>query len=195
MPAHNAALACFRLGELSQREGQLDEARANFALAEKLLERISRELPNEAYCQQRRVLLLADCPNQEFRAPPRAVELAKRVTSATNGAIWRYLALSQYRCGAWREAEKSLETSMQLRGGGDPMDRLLLALVQWQVGERSRAMQTYSNTLEAISTGEPILYGEIGVLGFRRLLAEAAATLRVAAPADLDEPTPLDSEN
>ena len=181
MPLHNAALAYGRLGELSFVNGDLDEAHANFHEAKRLLERISHELPDEAYCQRRLILLLTHCPDQQFRDPPRAVKLAQRVRTDSNGCHWRCLALCKYRVGAWQEALKSLDKSMQLRGGGDAMDWLLLSMVQWQMDDRAGALQTYTRVQDAITAGQPIFYGEIGVLGFNRLLAEATTTLGLVA--------------
>jgi serine/threonine protein kinase len=181
MPLHNAAQAYLRLGELSHLDGRLDEARSNFNLAKELLERISRELPHEQYCQQRLILLLAHCPDHQFRDPQRAVKLAERVITDSNGPMWRYLGLSQYRIGAWQEAQGSLQKSMQLRGGGDAMDWLLLAMIHWQSNAHSEALKWYARAQKAISSGQPILYGESGVLGFKRLLAESATILDVAS--------------
>jgi hypothetical protein len=82
--------------------------------------------------------------------------------------------LSEYRSGAWQEAQASLQKSMELRSGGDAMDWLLAAMVHWQLDERARALELYARAQSAISTGQPILYGDVGVLGFKRLVAEAA---------------------
>jgi serine/threonine protein kinase/tetratricopeptide (TPR) repeat protein len=177
MRSHNTALAYVRLGELQHRDGRVELARSIFRLASEMLEKLSHELPDEQYCQQRLMLLLAHCPMEEFRDPQRAVDLAKRVITESNGPMWRYLALSQYRSGEWRQAQESLQKSMQLRQGGDAMDWLLLAMINQQSNERSQAQQWHARALEAISSGQPIFYGEIGILGFQRLLAEAGKTL------------------
>jgi hypothetical protein len=60
------------------------------------------------------------------------------------------------------------------------MDWLLLAMIHWQRDERKEALQWYARAQEAISSGQPILYGDIGVLGFKRLVDEAATTLGLA---------------
>jgi serine/threonine protein kinase/tetratricopeptide (TPR) repeat protein len=175
------AIGHAHLGELLHVQGRTEEARAQFVLAKQQLEELSHALPDELSCQRELILLLANCPDEAFRNPQLAVELAKRVITESNGPLWQHLALSQYRSGAWQEAQESLQKSMQLRGGGDAMDWLLLAMIHWQMDERSQALQWHARAQEAISAGQPILYGDIGVLGCQRLVAEAATTLDGAA--------------
>jgi hypothetical protein len=127
-------------------------------------------------------VFLSHCPDPTFRDPRRAVDLAKKVVSESNGPMWRYLALSQYRCGGWQEAEESLQTSMHLRSGGDALDWLLLAMIQWQSDQRSRALDSYSRAQRSLSAGAPISYGSVGVQGFNRLLAEAASVMESVGP-------------
>ncbi len=66
---------------------------------------------------------------------------------------------------------------MELRAGGDPLDWMLVAMIQWQLGQRAAAEASYARAETAISKGSPILYLDIGALGFRRLHAEAAELL------------------
>jgi serine/threonine protein kinase len=193
MPLHNAALTYFRLGELQHREGRMDEARSNFGEANELLERVSRELPDEPYCQERFIVFLAHCPEEQFRDPQRAVNLATRTNTPSNGLMWRYLALSQYRAGAWQEAQESIEKSMQLRSGGDAIDWLLHAMALWHLDQRSEALHWHTRAQNAIASGQPIWYGDIGVLGFQRLMAEAATALGLAPPPLDGVPVDVDS--
>jgi tetratricopeptide (TPR) repeat protein len=173
----NSALGHYRLGELLHWMGRTKEAHSQFQIAKQELETISRERPNEPYCQKQLILLLADCPDKSLRDPNRAVRLAQPVMTDHNAPLWRYLAWSQYRSGFWREANKSLEKSRNLRAGGDAMDWLLLAMIHWQTGERFQAVQDHKRAQEAISSGQPVLIDDIGVLGFKRLMVEGEATL------------------
>ena len=179
MPLHNAALAHFRLGELLYANGRTEEARGRFELAKSSLEEIAEQVPDEEYCQRRLILLLTNCPDHSFRDPGRALQLAEKVLTDSNGIAWRSLAWGQYRCRAWPEAIASVQHSMQLRAGGDAMDWLLLAMTQWQLNQRAQAQLSYARAQAAISSRQPILYGELGVLGFHRLLSEAASTLQL----------------
>jgi tetratricopeptide (TPR) repeat protein len=193
IPTFYVAIANFHLGELSHLEGRTEEARKYFASAKQQFEELSHALPDELTGQWQLILLLANCADETFRDPQLAVELAQRVVTDSNGPLWQHLALSQYRSGAWEDAEESLEKSMQLRGGGDAMDWLLMAMIHWQMDKRPEALQWYARAQEAISSGQPILYGDIGVLGYKRLVEEAATTLELPAPPADGEAADLDS--
>jgi tetratricopeptide (TPR) repeat protein len=188
----NSALGHYRLGELLHRKGRTNESRSHFQSAKQELERISRDRPNEPYCQKWLILLLADCPDESLRDPNWAIKLAKQVMTEQNAPLWRYLSLSQYRAGSWPEAKESLEKSRSLRGGGDAIDWVLLAMIHWQLDERAQALEWYARARNAISSGQPILYGDVGVLGFKRLVAEAAE-LGLAAAASHEPPATLES--
>ncbi|MCA9148486.1 MAG: protein kinase [Planctomycetales bacterium] len=171
--SYNAALANFRTGELLFSEGQAEQARAHFEIAKALLEEVAADVPGEEYCQRRLIIFLTHCPDLSFRDPQRALQLAENVAMDSSGISSRWLAWSQYRCGVWREAAASVEHSMQLRSGGDASDWLLLAMIEWQLGQQDQARQTLGRALTAIAEKLPIMYGDLGVLGFGRLLDEA----------------------
>jgi tetratricopeptide (TPR) repeat protein len=188
-----SAIGHYRLGELAHWKGRTNEARSHFQLAKQELETISRDLPNEPFCQRWLILLLADCPDESLRDPKRAVTLAQRVIRDTNAPLWRYLALSQYRSGDSLAARRCLEKSLKLRRGGDALDWLLLAMVHWRMGKQPEALDWYGRAQKAVASRQPISYGDIGVQGFQRLANEAATTLSVTvAPSD-NEPAALES--
>lgn len=194
-PRRDAALGHFYLGQLLHRNGSRDKARSHFKRAIDESAMISRERPDELFAQKWRILFLTDCPEQNFREPQLAVELATRLITDSNGPLWRLLALSQYRSGAWTDAQKSLQKSMQLLGGGDALDWLLLAMIHWQLGEYDKASEVYRRAQDAISSGQPILYGDIGVLGFKRLAAEAASLVGNGPPQATIPSTSSESAN
>jgi tetratricopeptide (TPR) repeat protein len=188
-----SAIGHYRVGELAHWKGRTNEARSHFQIAKQELEIISRDRPNEPFCQKWLILLLADCPDESLRDPKRAVKLAQRVITDSNAPLWRYLALSQFRSGDSLAARKSLEKSLKLKRGGDALDWLLLAMVHWRMSKRPEALDWYGQAQKAVASRQPISYGEIGVLGFRRLATEAATTHSVTvAPAD-NESAALDS--
>jgi tetratricopeptide (TPR) repeat protein len=172
-----SVLGHYRLGEILHWSGRTDEARSHFLQASEISQQPSEALPDEPYCQTWRILLFANCPDEAFRDPKLAVQLADRVITESNASLWRLLALSQYRRGACSDAKESLQKSMQLREGGDAADWLVLAMAYFQMGDRLQANQWHGRAQEAISAGKQVQYGDIGVLGFRRLLAEAETTL------------------
>jgi hypothetical protein len=60
-------------------------------------------------------------------------------------------------------------------------------MIHWQMDTRSEALQWHARAQEAISSGQPVLYGDIGVLGNKRLVAEAATILGLPAPQSPNE--------
>jgi tetratricopeptide (TPR) repeat protein len=174
-------LGNFHLGNLLHWDGRTKEASSHFQRAGDELENFSGVQADEPYCQTWRILLLANCPDEDFRDQRLAVELARRGISDSNAPMWRNLALCHYRAGDWVEAHNSLHKSMHLRSGGDALDWLLLAMIHSQMEEHTEAHQWLTHAEEAIATRQPILFGDIGVLGFKRLAAEAAKTCDLAA--------------
>ena len=62
---------------------------------------------------------------------------------------------------------------MDLRQGGDAFDWFLLAMAQWQLGEKDAALKQYTQAQEAIKTGKPLFYEYLGVMAVQRLQKEA----------------------
>jgi serine/threonine protein kinase/tetratricopeptide (TPR) repeat protein len=118
-----------------------------------LLERIrthgggARDLQNDLAC------LLATFPDPRLRNPARAVDVAERVvrgdgkTECTNPDYWRTLGVARYRNGDWQRAVVALERSMRLTRGSDTTAALFLAMAHWQLGERSKARESYEAAL------------------------------------------------
>ena len=166
-------LAYYRLGELLHATGRTDEARQQFDQAQAIMEDLARRRPNEADCHWQLICLLANCPDEELRDPARAVALAQRVLPPSAGHYWRYLALAQYRSQQWQDAANSIQQAMDLRQGGDAFDWLLLAMSQWQLGQKDAAFEKYSQAQEAIKTNKPLFYEYLGVMAVQRLQQEA----------------------
>ena len=177
MSTYLAGLAQFRLGELLHLMSRTEEAADEFAQAQEAFEKTARNLPQEPFCHDRFIVLLTMCPDPKFRDPERAVELAKRTISESNGPMWRYLGLAKYRAGKWQDAMDSVKKSMRLRADGDALDWLLLCMAHWQVGEQEESLRWYRQAEAAIESEQPILYDWVGVLGFRRLRDEAKTLL------------------
>ena len=62
---------------------------------------------------------------------------------------------------------------MDLRQGGDAFDWLLLAMSQWQLGQKDAALENYAQAQEAIKTNKPLFYEYFGVMAVQRLQQEA----------------------
>jgi tetratricopeptide (TPR) repeat protein len=174
---HGKGLAHYRLGELLQRTGDTEEAGRQFVHAQATMEDLARRRPDESACHWQIICLLANCPDPALRDPRRAVTLAKHVLPARAGHYWRYLALAQYRSGDWQDAADSIRQAMDLRQGGDALDWLLLAMAEWQLGQKEEALERYTQAQEAIEASKPIYYEYIGVMAVDRLRSEAEMLL------------------
>jgi tetratricopeptide (TPR) repeat protein len=174
---HHRSLAHYRLGELLHRTARTEEAQGQFVQARAMMEDLARRRPDESVCHWQLICLLANCPDAELRDPPRAVSLAKRVLPEEVGHYWRYLALAQYRSDQWDDAADSIQQAMDLRQGGDAFDWLLLAMTDWQLGQKEEALQWYARAQEAIETGKPLFYRYVGAMAVQRLRSEAEKLL------------------
>ena len=177
MYPHGKGLAHYRLGELLHGTGRTEEARHQFTLAQAIMEDLARRRPAESICHWQLICLLANCPDEALRDPPRAVALAQRVLPPSAGHYWRYLALAQYRSQQWQDAANSIQRAMDLRQGGDAFDWLLLAMAQWQLGQKNAALEKYAQAQEAIKTRKPLFYEYLGVMAVQRLQQEAEALM------------------
>jgi hypothetical protein len=54
------------------------------------------------------------------------------------------------------------------------MEWLLVALALWKDGQQAEARRWYGRAKEAMERNEPVYFYEIGVLGHRQLMEEAA---------------------
>jgi serine/threonine protein kinase/tetratricopeptide (TPR) repeat protein len=116
---------------------------------------------------------LANCPDASLRDPGQAVELAKKAVEKKpeEGGYWNTLAMAHYRAGAWQPAVTALEKGMQLRNGGDSSDWFVLAMAQWQLGEKDKARQWYERGVQWMKKNQP------DDEDLRRLKVEAATLL------------------
>ena len=96
------------------------------------------------------------------------------------GNVLVYLALAQYRSNQWQDAAHSIQQAMDLRQDGDAFDWLLLAMAQWQLGQKDAALEKYSQAQEAIKTGKPLFYEYLGVMAVQRLQQEAEVLMEGA---------------
>jgi tetratricopeptide (TPR) repeat protein len=170
---HGKALAHYRLGELLHATRRTEEARHEFDQGLAIMEDLARRRPEESICHWQLICLLANCPDPALRDPARAVALAQRVLPPSAGHYWRYLALAQYRNDQWQAAADSIQQAIDLRQGGDAFDWFLLAMAQWQLGQKGAAQERYAQAQEAIKTGKPLFYEYLGVMAVQRLQREA----------------------
>jgi tetratricopeptide (TPR) repeat protein len=177
---YEAALAHWMLGELLYELGKTSEAEVHFAHAADGLNEMFAALPNEPHTGERIVCFLSDCASNRFRDPPRAVQIAERLLTETNGPMWLYLGLARYRAGDFQGAEVALDKAIDLRSGGDALDWLLLAVVQHKSGRHDEAADSFAKAQELLRARASIYYGWIGALGYQRIRAEVESLLAAA---------------
>jgi eukaryotic-like serine/threonine-protein kinase len=167
----NAGAAHWRIGELHYAQRRPAEGDEHLARALAQFEAIAQRLPNEPFAHERLITFLCTCPNVAMRDYGEAARLAERVAVPIEG-LWRELSLARWRIGDWAGAEDAIRKSMQLRGGGDAIDWLLLAAVLRGAGRQEEAETFLARAENAIEERMPIYYGEISVLVLQRLREE-----------------------
>ena len=94
---------------------------------------------------------LLTCPDESFRDPQRALKLVKSVTATVPERLpaWRTLSLAHYRLGQWDDAETALQPLMVGRSDHslDAATLYVQAMIEWQLGERDEARQTYERAV------------------------------------------------
>jgi tetratricopeptide (TPR) repeat protein len=101
--------------------------------------------------------LLATCPDEKFRDPARAVELAKKAIAQApmDGGLWNTLGVAQYRAGDWQASVDALEKSMKLRKGGDSFDWFWLAMAQAKLGNKAPAQEWHQRAVAWMEKNQP----------------------------------------
>jgi tetratricopeptide (TPR) repeat protein len=163
------------LGNLLWATGRREGATALFRQAEE-------EWRKTNYDRNELAWFLAACPDEQFRNPKEAVELAEKAvkTSPTFGVYWRTLGVARYRAGDARGAVAALEKSLELgintfgnRNRPDSSEWFFLAMAHWRLGDKEQARKWYDKAVEWTDKNRP---KDPKLLRFR---AEAADLLGV----------------
>jgi tetratricopeptide (TPR) repeat protein len=119
--------------------------------------------------------LYADAPNPQFRDPARAVALAKAAVAVKplEAEFRTTLGLAHYRMGDWKAAVAALEGPGGIETDG--LGKFLLAMAQWQRGEKDEARKWFDRAVAWVEKNQP-RDDEL-----RRFRAEAATLLGRAA--------------
>jgi len=165
----------YRLGCLLFYTDRREEAAVEFATAQQLLEKYGSAFPDLPIAHRRLVVVLATCPDEAFRNPGRAVELAMDAVERIpeNGRCWHLLGVAQYYAGHFRRSIASLTRSMRLRSAGDAFDRLFLAMACWQRGDDEQARQWYAEAVDYSDNRGWRLTQDFTPLDLKRFRAEA----------------------
>jgi tetratricopeptide (TPR) repeat protein len=145
-------------GKLSTELGQWENAEQCFArLIEVTLEETQGKASTDAVVQSHVARFLATCLDSEFCDPERVAELASQALkiAPSDESVWHTLGVARYRAGDWRSAIEALNKSMELRNGGTGMDWFLLAMAEWQSGNRDAAREWYEKALDWMENHRP----------------------------------------
>jgi tetratricopeptide (TPR) repeat protein len=135
------------LASLLNANGRVDDAKALYREALAVA-------PKDAFTANLMARVLCTRPEPTLHDSRDAVELADGVVKAfpRKGPYWNTLGVAQFRAGQYQEAEKSLETSMELRGGGDSYDWFFLAMIHWKFGDKDAARAWHTRAVEWMDT-------------------------------------------
>jgi serine/threonine protein kinase/tetratricopeptide (TPR) repeat protein len=168
-------------GILAWANGRRQEASVYFAKARDLLVGLAKEVPGggpgpgqPGANENELAWFLATCPDESFRDPARAVELARKGVERApqRWDYWNTLGAAQYRAGQAAAAVESMQKALKLCPEGDGATLLLQALAHARQGERDRARACYEKGLAWIESHKA------GGLELRLLRAEAEAVAR-----------------
>jgi superkiller protein 3 len=140
------------LGLALRSQGKLDEAIAAYRKA------IESD-PKSPWGHNSLAFLLATSPDLKLRDPGLALTHAKIATEIdpANVLFFNTLGTVYYRNGDWKAAIAALEKSMELGEGKDltnaeahdhHVNRLFLAMSQWQLGNRDEARRSYDQAIQ-----------------------------------------------
>src|SRR5262249_28523428 len=104
------------LGDLLWHAGRRAEAKAAYRQAAEFATAMDLRDPDSRYVW---AWFLAPCPAPQFRDPPRAVALAKKVTERqpNDDSYWTTLGVAYYRAGDWQAAIEALSKAAAMSDG------------------------------------------------------------------------------
>jgi serine/threonine protein kinase/Flp pilus assembly protein TadD len=106
-------------------------------------ERLRSLKPDDASLNDELAWRLGTCPDPKYRDCARAARLAHKAVGLApeDGKAWNTLGVVLYRAGDWPGSAKAALKSMELTNAVDVRAWLVLAMCQWQLGEKERARQ------------------------------------------------------
>jgi tetratricopeptide (TPR) repeat protein len=143
-PNNPSLVQAYRLR--AQAHGRL----AHFEQARTDYQAFLKRAPAHAGAHHALAWLLATCPDAKLRDPDQAVALAQKAVQLApkEGAYWNTLGVAHYRAGDWKAAVAALDKSVELRQGGDAVDRLFLGMAHRKLGHSDEARQAYAQAVQ-----------------------------------------------
>jgi tetratricopeptide (TPR) repeat protein len=146
----------YRLGLIAHVVGHPEDAATHFRRARETMALLVQP-PKGAgdppgppgACEDTYATFLAVCPDESFRNPALAVELALKATSRAKdkSEYWTTLGAAYYRAGKVQEALAALKQAVELRKAPNGADLFLLALVHHRAGHLEEARTAYQQAI------------------------------------------------
>jgi tetratricopeptide (TPR) repeat protein len=135
--------------------------------------------PNRVTTLNNLAWLLATCPDEQLRDPPRALELAKKATELAPQYAhqWNTRGVAHYRAGDWDAARDALEKSMAQYAGRaeawtqESFNSFFLAMAHARLGNGAEARRWYDRAVRWMERYQP------DDMELRRFRAEATELL------------------
>jgi len=161
-----------------QKLGQPDKALADYSKAIELWSKNIELNPTNSEMQNDLAWQLASHADPKFRAPARAVELAKKAVKLAPqiNNYWNTLGVAHYRNRDWQEAIAALEKSMTLCGQPESWDSFFAAMAHWQLDHKEAARRAYDQGTRWMNANPLPQHLTDELCGFR---AEAAMLLGI----------------
>ena len=130
-----------------------DEAERELSRSVALYDQLTAKFPKFAdaeFCNRVSLVagLVACFPTATTRTEPSSLPRKRWRCRPTAQLYWNTLGVAQYRAGEWQPAVASFEKSMELQSGGDSSDCFVLAMAQWQLGEKDEAHRSYDKSVK-----------------------------------------------
>jgi eukaryotic-like serine/threonine-protein kinase len=162
------ASAHFWLGKALLGKGLRDQSIVSFKRAIQLDPGHSRACHNFAF-------ILANAPDPKQRDLVGALRLAQTVVELAPNAAggWKSIAWAHYRTGDWKGALAAMTKVKELGSPGDSIEWFLLAMVHWQLGDKTAACMWFDKAVAWMEKNQP------KDEELRRFRAEAAELLGI----------------
>jgi serine/threonine protein kinase/tetratricopeptide (TPR) repeat protein len=148
-----------RVGNLAYFGGRKKEAVTNYRQARDLLAKMASKVPGggpgpgaPGRNENSFARFLATCPDENFRDPGRAVELAHQAVrrAPAQADFWNTLGAACYRAGDADEAVTALQKAAGLHKGNDPIDDFFLAMAYCKLGQAEKAHSAYERAVAGV---------------------------------------------
>jgi serine/threonine protein kinase/tetratricopeptide (TPR) repeat protein len=181
----SVADAHYHLGMVAWVMGRAGEAAEHFRAAKEVFAKLAADVPGggpgpgePGQNENSFAWFLATCPDESFREPGRAVDVARKAKERvpSQGDFWNTLGAACLRAGDAKKAVEALEKAVALHQETDPTDWLFLALAHYRLGDLAQARACHDKAIAWIERHKS------GGLELRFLRDEAGALFGPARP-------------